>query len=284
MFPGEIKMTEKNHIKTVDELTFTDDGMFQAVMHDPEICAELIERLLHIRVKKIEYPELEKVIAPYYSSKGVRLDVYIKDSDRIIDIECQANLKPSLGKRTRYYQSMIDIDCLMKGESYHKLKESFILFLCKEDPFYDENNKRYGLPCYTFKNICAENSHINLNDKTMKVIYNASAYEKENDKLIKAFLRFIHTNEPGEDDFSNRLSRIVTKLKENEKFRSDYLAMNLHDFDIRYEALNEGRQEKAVEAAINAIALGLSPEQISKITSLTVEQILELQKEVMVKA
>ena len=118
----------------------------------------------------------------------------------------------------------------------------------------------------------------------MKVIYNASAYEKENDKLIKAFLRFIHTNEPGEDDFSNRLSRIVTKLKENEKFRSDYLAMNLHDFDIRYEALNEGRQEKAVEAAINAIALGLSPEQISKITSLTVEQILELQKEVMVKA
>ena len=39
--------------KTVDELTFTDDGMFQAVMHDPGICAELVERLLHIRVKQI---------------------------------------------------------------------------------------------------------------------------------------------------------------------------------------------------------------------------------------
>ncbi len=46
--------------KTVDELTFTDNGMFQEVLRDPEICAELVERLLHLRVKHIEYPELEK--------------------------------------------------------------------------------------------------------------------------------------------------------------------------------------------------------------------------------
>ena len=69
------------HRKSVDELTFTDDGMFQAVMHNPEICAELIERLLHIHVKKIEYPELEKTIAPYYTSKSIRLDVYLKDEE-----------------------------------------------------------------------------------------------------------------------------------------------------------------------------------------------------------
>ena len=58
------------HPKSVDELTFTDDGMFQAVLHNPEICAELIERLLHIKVNQVDYPELEKQIAPYYSSKG----------------------------------------------------------------------------------------------------------------------------------------------------------------------------------------------------------------------
>lgn len=56
--------------KPVDELTFTDDGMFQAVMKDPALCAELVERLLHIKVSHIEYPELEKKIAPYFSSKG----------------------------------------------------------------------------------------------------------------------------------------------------------------------------------------------------------------------
>ena len=32
-------------------------------------------------------------------------------------------------------------------------------------------------------------------------------------------LRFIHTNEPGEDEFSKRLCEFVARVKENEKFR-----------------------------------------------------------------
>ena len=99
--------------KPVDELTFTDDGMFQEVLRNPEICAELVERLLHVRVNHIEYPELEKTIAPYYTTKGVRLDVYLKDIDKIIDVELQSYPQDALGKRTRYYQSMIDMDSLM---------------------------------------------------------------------------------------------------------------------------------------------------------------------------
>lgn len=61
--------------KTFDELTFADDWMFQKVLHNPDICSELVERLLHIQVGHIEYPELEKQIAPYYTTKSIRLDV-----------------------------------------------------------------------------------------------------------------------------------------------------------------------------------------------------------------
>ncbi len=160
--------------KTVDELTFTDNGMFQEVLRDPEICTELVERLLHVRIKHIEYPELEKTIAPYYTTKGVRLDVYLKDEDKIIDVEIQSYPQEALGKRTRYYQSMIDIDALMKGENYPLLKDSYILFICKYDPFKDENEKHCGLPCYTFSNICHENAQVKLNDKSLKVIYNTN--------------------------------------------------------------------------------------------------------------
>ena len=49
--------------KAIEDLTFTDDGMFQAVLHEPEICTKIVERLLHIRVNHIEYPEIEKTIA-----------------------------------------------------------------------------------------------------------------------------------------------------------------------------------------------------------------------------
>lgn len=269
--------------KSVEQLTFIDDKMFQAVLNDPQICAELIERLLHVRVDHVEYPELEKAIEPYYTSKGVRLDVYIKDSDKVIDIECQANLKSALGKRTRYYQSMIDIDNLMKGEEYDKLKESYILFICKDDPFKDSEERHYGLPCYTFKNVCTENSNVNLDDKTIKVLYNASAYEKEEDSLIRGFLHYIYTGEPGEDDFAKKLSRLVEQTKNDDIFRKDYLAMNLHDHDIRYEALQDGKQEQAIESAKTMLADKLSPEKVSLYSGLPLEQVLELQKQTPLK-
>ena len=124
--------------KPFDELTFADDGMFQAVMKVPEISAELVERLLGVRVKQVEYPELEKAIEPYYTSHGVRLDVYLKDEDKVIDVELQSYPQKELGKRMRYYQSMADCDSLMKGQPYTKLKESYILFICKFDPFHDD--------------------------------------------------------------------------------------------------------------------------------------------------
>ncbi len=260
--------------KTVDDLTFTDNGMFQEVLRDPEICAELVERLLHIRVKHIKYPELEKTIAPYYTTKGVRLDVYLKDEDKIIDVEIQSYPQEALGKRTRYYQSMIDIDALMKGEDYSELKDSYILFICKYDPFRDENEKPFALPCYTFTNICQENPHVNLNDKSVKVIYNASAYKAEKDERIRAFLHFIHTNEPGKDDFSNKLSALVEKVKDNDRFRSDYTAMNL---DITRAAKKEGREEKAIEDAKNMLKENISSEITARCTGLPLEKIVELQ-------
>jgi len=272
------------HPKPVDELTFTDDGMFQAVLRDPEICAELIERLLHLRVNHIEYPEVEKTIAPYYTSKGVRLDVYIKDTDKIIDVELQSYPQEALGKRTRYYQSMIDMDSLIKGHDYSELKDSYILFICKHDPFKDENKNFYGLPCYTFKNMCEENQIVNLDDKSLKVIYNASAYEKEKDEKIKSFLHFIYTNEPGIDDFSNRLSVLVEKIKDNEIFRRDYAAMNLHDRDLtraaKKEGIAEGLLQGAAQTAIKNAKVLLadgkySAQKISELLNIPVESFLK---------
>lgn len=179
---------------------------------------------------------------------------------------------------------MIDMDSLMKGEDYSELKDSYILFICKQDPFKDENKKRYGLPCYTFRNICEENPAVNLNDKSLKVIYNASAYDEAKDERISAFLRFIHTNEPGKDDFSNRLSAQVEKIKDNEIFRRDYAAMNLHDRDITRaakregiaEGLLQGAAEKAIEAAITLVQkYKVSPETASKDMNAPLDKVLE---------
>jgi len=131
------------------------------------------------------------------------------------------------------------------------------------------------LPRYTFRNICVEENSVNLDDKCVKVVYNAKAYENVKDEKVRALLRFIQTNEPGEDDFSKRLSEFVARVKENEKFRKEFAEMNLHDFDI----MTEAAEEKAIENARNALAMNLTAEQAAQITGLPLEQVLELQKE-----
>ena len=73
---------------------------------------------------------------------------------------------------------------------------------------------------------------------------------------------------------------MVEEQKENDKFRNDYLAMNLHDRDIRWIALAEGRKEgaeqKAIETAKKLLQEGLTVEQIARCTDLPLEKVQEL--------
>ena len=56
--------------------------------------------------------------------------------------------------------------------------------------------------------------------------------------------------------------------------------MNLHDVDIRREALKEGREEKAVESATELLKEGIAPEVIARCVKLPLEKVLELKTEV----
>ena len=113
---------------------------------------------------------------------------------------------------------------------------------------------------------------------------NASAYKSEKDERIRDFLHFIQTNEPGKDEFSNRLSALVEKIKDNDRFRSDYTAMNLHDRDItraaKKEGIAEGEQRKAIEDAKNMLKENISSEITARCTGLPLEKIVELQKQI----
>ena len=206
----------------------------------PEICAGVIERLLKIKVGRIEYPEVEKTISPFYEGKGVRLDVYVKDTDRVFDIEIQTYKQEALPLRTRYYQSLVDCDALLKGQDYTELKESYVIFICLDDPL------TAGLPLYTFQNLCTEDKTIALNDGSYKVFANAAAHDKEKDVELRAFLEYLKRRK-ATSDFTRRIDGIVADIKLNEKFRGDYIAVNLHERDITRAAKKEGRAEQKAE-------------------------------------
>ena len=213
------------HHKSVEELTFTDDFMFGTIMKHKPICKGVLERLLRIKVGKIEYPSLQKTIAPFYESKGIRLDVYVAEPSRVFDIEIQTSVPPDLPKRTRYYQSLMDVDCLLRGQSYAELKESYVIFICTQDPFGK------GIPVYTFENTCREDNILFLTDKTAKVFYNASAYGKEKDDELHALLRYL-CEKRATSHFTQTIDELVETTKNNEKFRSVYMSLNIHKDDL----------------------------------------------------
>ena len=120
---------------------------------------------------------------------------------------------------------------------------------------------------------------LELRDKTTKIIFNAEAFEKEKNVAISAFLRYISKRIPT-DSFTERLDSLVEKSKDNQKLRSEYLAMNLHDRDIKKQAYKEGALQKALETARQGIALKLSLEQIVLLSGLPLETVKELAKEI----
>ena len=75
---------------------------------------------------------------------------------------------------------------------------------------------------------------------------------------------------------------MVEEQKENDKFRTEYLSMNLHDRDITRKAFAEGKEEGAeqtkIETAKNFLKLGLSIEKVAQGTGLSLEQIQELKE------
>ena len=272
-------------MKKFEDLTFTDHYMFEKVLKIPEICKELLERLLKIQIERLEYPEVEKTISPYYETKGVRLDVYVKDNNKVFDIELQNSTDLNLGLRTRYYQSMLDTDNLLKGQHYTELPDSYIVFICKNDPFEKE------LPIYTFQTVCIENPNLTIKDNAIKKIFNAKAYNKEEDVAIKSFLQYINNNKTV-DDFTQRLDSFVEKIKQEEVNRKEYQSMNIHDQDTflrgkneGYEAgmqqgiqqgMQQGIQQTKIETAKNMLKDNIDLETVIKYTELSRSVVLDL--------
>lgn len=178
--------------------------MFGKVMQDREICAGVIERLLGIKVGKIKYPKLQKVIAPYYSTHGVRLDVYVENSTTVFDVEIQTTPVAALGKRMRYYQSMIDIDHLTQGNPYDVLKESYVLFLCKKVPYKEKRS------VYRFERT---SEGISAGDNSHWIVYNLEQSKEESDASLRAFMEYVGSgNSAGSDALVERIAHTVEKL------------------------------------------------------------------------
>lgn len=255
-----------------ERLTFADNYIFCKVMEEsPEICKEMLELLLNIKIDRIEIPQSEKTMKVDYDSRGIRLDVYVKDgTGRCFDIEVQTSVEKelALAKRTRYYQGLMDVDSVFSGTKYKDLNETYVIFLCLGDAF------DFDLPVYTFENSCVENPEIKMNDGTHKIFFNAKKYDTMKSEELRSFFKYLCGKEPT-SNFSEKISAIVKRIKMNARWRHEFMTLE-QEIELRAE---DAAKATRIETARKLLEMDLSPDKIAKATSLPLEQVLELQKE-----
>ena len=207
-----------------EELSISNDFLFGKVMQNPELCRGLLQRILpDLKIARIEYPELQKSIRMDMDARSVRLDVYVKDEkETVYDIEMQVSGTKELPRRSRYYQSMIDLQLIDKGQLYDELKRSYVIFICPFD-FYGK-----GRHMYTFENICREDGRISMGDEAVKIFLNAKGTLDDVSDELKAFLDYVAGKKP-KDAYVERLEEAVKEARKNREWRHEYMTLLMRD-------------------------------------------------------
>ena len=245
-----------------ESLGIANDFIFGKVMQDAGLCKELLQRILpDLEIDHIEYPETQKGIRPDVDAKSVRLDVYVKDGKgTVYDIELQAADTKELPKRSRYYQSMLDLQLIDKGQTYKKLKPSYVIFICPFDLFGK------GRHIYSFENICKEDNSVFLDDGAVKIFLNASSRQDDVSKELKAFLDYVAGIE-SEDDYVQRVAEAVREAKKNREWRREYMTLLMRDQENIEKGIEKGIEEGIRTVIIQMNHKGLSIPEIADITN-----------------
>lgn len=240
--------------KRLQDLTIKDNFMFGAVMSIEENCIAFLEMVLGFPIEKVVVSkERSMIYHPEY--RGVRLDIYARDEKHThYNVEMQARRQADLGKRSRYYHSQIDVECLEKGLPYEELPNTFVIFICDFDPF------GCGLYYYSFQNECQEDTRAKLCDGNKTIFLSTRGKNKEQipQSLVK-FLKFVEADlTESEEDFDDELVRqfqtSIRKIKTSREMGERYMLFEELLKEERQEGLAQGRQETAREYILEVLA------------------------------
>ena len=219
--------------------------MFGLVFSNKHIAKPFIEHLLNIKIDHLETPIPEAVLSYDAEHKGVRYDVFARETNengetiRSFDLEMQ----------------MVDT------------KEQYVIFLCPMDIF------GRGLPCYHFENRASEDPGITLGDLSYKNFYIFKKYEEFTDPVVKAYMKYFATRNADSRE-TKTINDQVSFYKADTLIRNKYMT---YEYDL-HESKEEGRAEERRAMAVAMLADGEPIEKIVKYSRLSKEEVLKLRE------
>ena len=238
--------------KCWEDLDITDDFIFTRVMRNKRLCRTLLEMILKVKVGKIKFLTSHHAIQIDPNAKGIIMDVYLKDENKVINVEMQASNHGDLPRRARYYQAAADIDTTPKGSEYSDLKQNYVIFICTFDPFHQ------GKPIYSFQNYCIDYGvPIPLADATEKIFLNTTAKDLTNlDGELRLFYDYIRERTV-QTDFTKELDAAIARMKQEKEERNMYLTYTSRMMECRRDGYEEGLHTGLTTGREEGISIGL---------------------------
>ncbi len=264
------RYTKKDALNELATMNVCDDFMFSKVMEDKKICRMVLSTLLGTDVGELHDINTQDTIKLFYDGKGVRLDVRIINTmQNTFNAEMQRTNR-FIPKRSRYYQSMMDIDILPPGNKNHydTLNNCYIIFICTFDPF----NK--GLHKYTFSNTCHEISGLELNDGAYKLFFYTDATANDVPDELKNLLHyFTHSTEDianaSKSDIIKTIHKKVTYIRTDNAVGGEFMTSSMRLAEMKAEGIAKGK----ADIILNMYKKGYPLEEISDIVDKNIEDI-----------
>ena len=152
-----------------------------------------------------------------------------------------------LGKRTRYYQSQIDNETLKKGQTFHELKESFVIFLCAFDPY------GYGLRRYQFHQYEDTIRNLRLDTHAHVLFINSKGTEGEVSNDLAGIIDVMNQKPNQTNPLASKLMKEIDYYNQDSEKRRELMDYEARLLDERSIGEKIGEEKGIKNGARNVI-------------------------------
>lgn len=257
----------KNNVTTkLKDLNLVDKFLFDETMEDREAYQAVISILLENETTLLTKPQTEKELRVSPQLRQIRLDVVSMDKEKkLYYTEMQKKNTGNLIKRSRYYQSQLDVSLLEPGSTdFNLLNDSCFILIAPFDLFGK------GLYRYTFEGICRECPDLKINDGAVRIFINTSGgNRKDFSQEFLDFMKYITetTDKAASDTKSSKIKLIhkqVKRIKLSEKIGVKFMQRWEEIAYAREDGKTAGETLKLIKLICKKIEKGKSPEEIAE--------------------
>ncbi len=203
----------------LDRMNLLDRFLFNETVEDADIYNAIVEILMDEEITMTDHLETEKELRVSPQLRQIRLDVIgVDEAGAVYQMEMQKENTYNLRKRSRFYQSQIDVSLLKPGcTNFNNLNDVTTILVAPFDIF------GYQLYRYTFEEYCQEVPGLKLEDGARRIFINTHGKNPEDfSQEFLDFMKYINesTDSVAAQSESARIRQIhkrVQKVRASEK-------------------------------------------------------------------